>query len=163
MKASKTYPLFAAAVLAVGGGGWLLFSEFQRSVQAERVEAIDLGGSGILDGMTFASEIGPEGKPADVKDTLVFANGLFISTKCERDCNYPARPYFVRQVGDKMQFVSETRCPDKDAEIVWRGTVDEETIRGTFTWTVARWYWTIEKEFWFEGTLAEPGSPVANL
>ena len=163
MKAGKFYPLFIGTALAVLGGGWLLFSEFQRPVQAERVEAIDPSGSGILDGMTFASELGPDGKPADVMDTLVFANGLFVSAECERRCNYPAHPYFVRQNGDKIEFLSETRCPDKDAKIVWRGTVDEDTIQGTFTWTVARWYWTIEKEFWFKGTLAEPATPVADL
>jgi len=163
MKARKAYPLLAGAALAVLGGGWLPFSDFQRPVQAERVEAIDPGGFGILDGMTFASELGPEGKPSDVKDTLVFADGLFVSMECERRCNYPARPYFVRQNGDKIEFVSETRCPDKDARIVWHGTVEDDTISGTFTWTVARWYWTIEKEFWFEGTLAEPDTPVARL
>jgi hypothetical protein len=162
MKASKAYPLLAGVALAVLGGGWLLFAEFQHPVQAERVEAIDPGGSGILDGMRFASELGPEGKPSDVKDTLVFADGLFVSMECERRCNYPARPYFVRQNGDRVEFVSETRCPDKDAKIVWRGTVDEDSISGTFTWTIARWYWTIEKEFWFEGTRAEPATPVAN-
>jgi hypothetical protein len=163
MKAGKAYPLFVGAILAVLGSGWFLFSEFQRPVQAERVEAIDLRGSGILDGMTFASELGPRGEPADVEDSLVFADGMFVSTECELRCDYPARPYFVRQNGDRIEFVSETRCPHKDAKIVWRGTVDDKTIKGTATWTLSRWYWTIEKEFWFEGTLAKPETPVAHL
>jgi hypothetical protein len=163
MKVSTTYPLFFGAVLAVVGGSWLLFSEFQTPVQAERAEAVDLSGSGILDGMTFVSALGPAGKPSDVDDNLVFADGMFVSTECELRCDYPARPYFVRQNGDKIEFVSETRCPHKDAKIVWRGTVDDKTIKGTATWTLSRWYWTIEKEFWFEGTLAKPDTPVADL
>lgn len=162
MRTKLGYPVFIGAVLAVLGGWWLL-AELQRPVQAEKVKAAELSGSGILDGMTFASELGPSGKPADVKDTLVFANGMLVSAECERRCNYPARPYFVRRNGGAIEFVSETRCPDKDAKIVWRGTVDDETIKGTFTWTVVRWYWTIEKEFWFEGTLADPSTPVADL
>jgi hypothetical protein len=31
-----------------------------------------------------------------------------------------------------------------------------------FTWTVARWYWTIEKQFWFEGTLVDRAVTAAN-
>lgn len=97
-----------------------------------------------------------------MKDTLVFANGTFVSTECERRCKYPARPYFIRQVGDRIEFISETRCPDKDAKIVWRGTVDDGTIKGVFTWTTVRWYWTIEKEFSFEGTIVEGATPIAS-
>jgi hypothetical protein len=160
MRQSKT-------ILAIGGllvllaGGWFVFSLEAMPVQAENVDTADVGGSGVLDGMTFSAELGPFGRPADVKDTLVFANGTFVSTECERRCEYPARPYFIRQVGDRIEFISETRCPDKDAKIVWRGTVDDGTIKGVFTWTTVRWYWTIEKEFSFEGTLVEGATPVA--
>ena len=161
MRQSKT-------ILAIGGllvvltGGWLVVSPAATLVQAENLDTADVGGSGILDGMTFSAELGPVGKPTDVKDTLVFANGTFVSTECERRCEYPARPYFVRQVGDRIEFVSETRCPDKDAKIVWRGTVDDGTIKGVFTWTTVRWYWTIEKEFSFEGTIVEGATPIAS-
>jgi hypothetical protein len=161
MRQSKT-------ILAIGGllvvltGGWLVFSPAATLVQAENLDTADVGDSGTLDGMTFSAELGPVGKPADVKDTLVFANGTFVSTECERRCGYPARPYFVRQVGDGIEFISETRCPDKDAKIVWRGTVDDGTIKGVFTWTTVRWYWTIEKEFSFEGTLVEGAKPIAS-
>lgn len=109
--------------------------------------------SGVLDGMTFISDLGPEGKPRDVKDTLVFEDGHFVSKECEKRCNFPARPYFTRRVGSTIEFISETRCPDKDAKIVWRGTVDGETIKGGYHWTSKRWYWTIEREFRFEGNL----------
>lgn len=111
--------------------------------------------------MTFSGDVGPLGKPANVRDLLVFAKGTFVSKECERRCGYPAAPYFVRRVGDTTEFISETRCPDKDATIVWRGTVDDDTIKGVFTWTTSRWYWTIEKEFWFEGTLADGDMPLA--
>jgi hypothetical protein len=161
MRQSKT-------ILAIGGllvllaGGWFVFSPEAMPVKAENVDTADVGGSGMLDGMTFSAELGPLGKPADVNDRLVFANGTFVSTECERRCGYPARPYFIRQVGDRIEFISETRCPDKDAKIVWRGTVDDGTIKGVFTWTTVRWYWTIEKEFSFEGTLVEGATPIVS-
>lgn len=161
MMRQSQHTLAIGVLLTALAGGSLLFAPAAMSVRAETVETTVGGDSGILDGMTFSGELGPIGKPADVKDFLVFANGTFVSKECEKRCGYPARPYFVRRVGDRTEFISETRCPGKDATIVWRGTVDNGTIRGTFTWTVDRWYWTIEKEFWFEGTLADRNAPFA--
>lgn len=128
-----------------------------QNVVAEPVKAI-----GFLDGKTFRGELGPVGKPADVEDIFVFEDGTFLSKECERRCNYPASAYFVRRQDDGIAFVSETRCPTKDATIVWRGVVDGETVSGRLTWTVKRWYWTVEKEFWFSGTLEEPAKPIAS-
>lgn len=109
---------------------------------------------GPLDGMTFVGALGPDGKPKDIPDSFVFENGTFVSKECELRCKYPARPYFVRIDGSKTEFISETRCPYKDAKIVWRGTVEGNTIKGKSTWVVKRWYWTVESTFEFEGKLA---------
>jgi len=123
-------------------------------------DAAEKVNSGVLDGMTFSGELGPKGQPADVKDTFVFKDGKFISLECEKNCNYPARPYFIRKVGNTIEFISETRCRDKDAKIVWRGIVDGETIKGGFHWTSHRWYWTVEKDFQFEGKLIKGTTPI---
>ena len=98
---------------------------------------------------------------ADVNDALVFKDGPFVSTEGEKNGDYPARPYFVRHVGDKVEFNSETRSPYKDAKIVWWGTVDNGTIQGVFAWTISRWYRELEKDFWFSGTLAGQAAPIA--
>lgn len=152
----------AVPLLAVVGAGWVGLSTASDPEFATVAAASDVSGSGPLDGMTFAGALGPDGKPKDVADTFVFANGTFVSRECESRCNYPARPYFVRKNGDRTEFVSETRCPHKDARIVWRGTVEGDTIKGVSTWTVNRWYWTIEDRFEFEGKLSEPSTPVSN-
>ncbi len=112
-------------------------------------------GSGPLDGRVFLSMLGQEGKPGDIEDELIFEDGMFVSTECERRCNYPASPYFVRHRDNALEFFSESRCPHKDATIVWRGVVEDGVIKGESTWTLKRWYWTVEKKFWFEGELAE--------
>lgn len=112
-------------------------------------------GTGPLDGKTFSGLIGIGGKPKDIKDSFVFENGTFVSTECERNCKFPARPYFVRVNGDKTEFISETQCPYKDAKIVWRGTVEGNKIRGESTWVSKRWYWTVEKTLEFEGELVD--------
>ena len=118
--------------------------------------------AGPLDGMVFEGALGPDGEPKDVADSFVFVNGTFVSKECELRCQYPARPYFVRINGDKTEFISETRCPYKDARIVWRGTVEGDRFVGKSTWTVNRWYWTIENTFEFEGKLVSGSiSPTA--
>ncbi len=115
---------------------------------------------GVLDGMAFSGILGMD--DGDVRDSFVFAKGTFVSTECERRCGYVARPYYVRKDGDKTDFISESICLHKNSKIVWRGTVEGETIKGVATWTVERWYWTIEKEYSFEGTLVGSAGPVAS-
>lgn len=163
MKQAK-FVLAIGVLVAVVAAGGIVFFQAAKPVQATESETAVAEGSGVLDGMTFSSELGPIGKPANVKDFLIFENGMFVSKECERQCGYPPAAYFVRRVGAKIEFVSETHCSANDATIVWRGTVDDGngTISGMFTWTSARWYWTIEKEFWFEGTLADVDTPVAD-
>lgn len=141
---------------------WFPPSPTKIPVQDGQVEMADVSGSGILDGMTFSGAMGQIGEPGDMDDTFVFANGTFVSTECDKRCGYPARPYFVRHIGDKIEFTSESRCLYKDAKIVWRGTVYNGTIKGVSTWTVNRWYWTIEKKFSFEGTLINPADSVTS-
>jgi len=134
---------------------WPIFSWASDSNKDDPVDTSETVSSEILDGMTFIGELGPKGKPADVKDTFVFEDGNFVSKECEARCKFPARPYFIRHVGNTIEFISETRCPYKDAKIIWRGSVDGKKIKGVYHWRSERWYWTIEKEFWFEGILVE--------
>ena len=109
----------------------------------------------ILDGKTYSGEIGLPGEPASTKDLLTFRDGMFVSQECERRCGYTEGIYWVRSGEDGIEVMSETTCPESDATIVWRGIVKGDKIEGTFTWTSERWYWTIEKEFWFNGKLVE--------
>jgi len=161
MKKQVKYILGTGLLIGALTSVWFIFSLTSKPVLGEQVEIAAVTAAGILDGMTFSGELGPLDKPAYVKDTLVFKDGTFVSTECEKNCNYPARPYYTRQVGDKIEFISETRCPYKDAKIVWRGTVGNGNIEGTYTWTIARWYWTVNKDFRFSGTLAKQPPPIA--
>ncbi len=122
----------------------------------------ELAASGPLDGMSFSGALGPHGQPKDVADRFVFANGTFVSVECELRCKYPARPYSVNEAGGKTTFLSKTKCPYKDATIVWKGTVEGDTIQGIATWTIKRWYWTIERKFEFSGKLERSNPPLAS-
>ncbi|MDA7430465.1 hypothetical protein PGB28_18545 [Primorskyibacter aestuariivivens] len=107
-------------------------------------------GQGPLDGMIFTGMLGPDGQPKDVEDTFVFAAGNFLSKECELRCDYPAKPYAAERTDTGWQFESLTKCPYKDATIHWRGTIVDDTVTGIATWTMKRWYWTIERDFAFE-------------
>lgn len=156
------YALAFGLLIAGISVGWSVFSQASKPFQEDKIETVVRSGSGILDGMTFSGELGPVGGSADAKDNLIFTNGVFSSAECERRCGYPAGPYYVRQVGDRIEFVSESNCTYKDATISWRGTIENGLLKGGFTWISSRWYWTIEKEFWFEGKLVEKASPIAS-
>ncbi len=153
-----SFAVVSALLVAV----WSLWPDSLRQAHAEGLNAEKAADVGMLDGKTFKGGVGPRGKPADVEDTFVFADGTFVSVECELRCQYPARPYFVRETGGAIEFISETECPYKDAKIVWRGTVVGDSIEGVATWTMSRWYWTIEKEFSFSGILQNASSPVAS-
>ena len=155
------YIVAAAVCLLVLAGGGVLVSNPTAPTRAQLVDAAQARGSGILDGMTFSGQVSVNGKPLDVIDTWVFAKGAFESAECSNRCNYPRAPYFVRDMGDAIEFISESRCLDKDSQIVWRGTIKDGRAKGTMTWTMSRWYWTIEKQFVFEGTLTNRAASIA--
>ena len=155
------YPFLKRAFLGVMICLGMMFPLVSYAGQEGHIDTNDaIKGVGILDGLTFTSRNGQYGKPGDHSDTLIFKDGTFVSTDCEKNCNYPAQAYFTRHVGDKIEFISETRCLTQDAEIVWRGVVDGKNIEGTYSWRSSRWYWTIEKEFWFKGSLEESKNPA---
>lgn len=117
--------------------------------------------SSVLDGKTFAGQLGPMGKTAMANDVWKFREGTFLSEECQKTCGFSKSAYWVLFEQDAVRFVSEAHCPQKDATIVWKGVVKNGEIEGTFTWTKERWYWTIEKDFWFKGELVEPEMALA--
>ncbi|MCB1478920.1 MAG: hypothetical protein R3D43_07650 [Tepidamorphaceae bacterium] len=155
-----------AAILAIGCGVALM-AVYGPTLGTSRGEqpAIDgmksVGESGPLDGMKFVGELGPEGKPKDVTDVFVFAQGDFVSEECRARCNYPARPYLIRETDAGTEFLSNTKCPTKNAEITWHGTVKDGRIKGIATWTVRRWYWTMTNTFEFAGKLEKGSNNLA--
>ena len=156
MIVSRFLTVFVACALLVGFGGFAISQiSAPPSKDADRESLASFQGEGALDGKVFLSKMGPTGQPADVEDNLVFGKGLFVSSECQTRCDYPARPYFTRSKDGAVHFVSETKCPYKDAKILWRGVVRGDRVSGEATWTLKRWYWSIERTFWFEGELID--------
>jgi hypothetical protein len=109
---------------------------------------------GILDGKTFVVEQGEKGKSAKGTDTLMFRNGTFRSTGCDR-YGFGDGDYTTTVQGDTVRFVAETRS-DTKGRMHWEGTVQGDKIDVTYTWTDKRhWYKPHPKpsEHWARGTL----------
>lgn len=149
---SKNIAVLAVSLAVIGAGAASLTL---RDPLAEPDAWTMPADPGPLDGLTFVGMVGPDGEELDVADTFVFENGTFVSRECELRCDYPARPYTAAADGDAWTFESETRCPYKDATIVWRGKVEGDQLSGVATWTIHRWYWSLERDFAFEADLTD--------
>lgn len=119
-------------------------------------------GTGPLDGMVFEGKFGPKGGPADQQDTLHFGGGKFWSANCV-PCGFPPGEYWVRRTSEGLHFRGTLTSEDSGV-FTYEGVVRDEEIEVSINWRKERWYWTIDRDFWFRGRLAEGqavGSPAA--
>jgi hypothetical protein len=111
--------------------------------------------SHLLDGKTFAGLNGEKGGALDPDEAeeIVFENGRFISTTCNR-YNFSDAPYSASQLDDGIHFQAVTLSPTH-GKIEWWGIVHGDQAEITFTWTKERWYWDTHREYWFKGSLKQ--------
>ena len=103
-----------------------------------------------LDGMQFEGMTGEKGKGDHHADTITFRNGTFRSLDCENWGFGPAS-YTVEKKGDVVHFTSTLVSP-KRGRLEWKGKIIDGKATATFRWKHERWYWNIDREYWFEGT-----------
>jgi len=85
----------------------------------------------VLEGLTFEGIVLECGKTAGDADTLIFRNGRFRSTACDR-YEYGDGPYNVTLSGDAVSFTAETESP-KYGQLRWHGVVRGRRLDGTLT------------------------------
>ncbi len=103
-----------------------------------------------LDGLQFQGETGEQGKGEHHEDTIAFKGGLFRSLDCETWGFGPA-PYRVEKVGESYRFSATLVSPDR-GRLEWQGTVTGDSANASFRWLHERWYWNIDRRYWFKGT-----------
>jgi hypothetical protein len=74
-----------------------------------------------LDGRSFQGVFLERGKTSGDADTLVFKNGRFRSTACDK-YDYGDATYKTVTVGDTVRFEAETTSP-KYGKLAWSGAV----------------------------------------
>lgn len=103
-----------------------------------------------LDGMKFVGETGEQGKKSNNPDTITFEAGKFRSTSCEGHGFGPA-PYTVEKQGDTYMF-SATLTSSDTGTLDWTGTIIGGKLEASFRWKHKRWFWNIERDYWYKGT-----------
>ena len=74
-----------------------------------------------LDGRSFQGVFIERGKTSGDADTIIFSNGRFRSTACER-YGYSDAVYKTASAGDTTRFEAETQSP-KYGKLLWSGEV----------------------------------------
>ena len=105
----------------------------------------------LLDGKTFVAKSGEKGNQASKTDTFVFRDGRFLSETCT-PFGFKDAPYQAIVDGAAVRFHAVTHSPTHGT-MVWDGTVNDNAIDATSTWTRERWYWKIKKEYWYRGQM----------
>lgn len=103
-----------------------------------------------LDGVTFRGQAGEQGKGDHHEEEIRFEGGLFRSPRCEKWGFQPAR-YTVKKEGDFYHFAVTLPSSDRGT-LEWKGTITGNAATATFRWLHKRWYWNIDREYWFKGT-----------
>lgn len=114
---------------------------------------------GPLDGMHFVGDFGPEGEPADLTDVLYFAEGQFWSENCV-PCGFSPGVYWVRFSEDGIHFRGELESAER-GRFLYSGVVRDGRLTAHINWRKDRWYWSIDRNFWFKGALAETVAAVS--
>ncbi len=104
--------------------------------------------SKALDGMQFIGQTGEQGKGEDHADTISFEGGKFQSRHCVR---FVPGPYSVEKHGDIYKFSSTMVSTDRGA-LEWKGTITGNKVIATYRWKHNRWFWSIERDYWYKGT-----------
>jgi len=102
-----------------------------------------------LDGSRFQGQTGEQGKGNHHEDTITFEDGRFRSLDCENWGFGPA-PYSAWTEGDAYRFAATLHSDDRGT-LDWTGTIRDDTAEATFRWIHERWYWSIDRSYWFKG------------
>ncbi len=112
---------------------------------------------GDLDGMMFVGTFEPVDGSGGRQDTLSFGSGHFWSANCV-PCGFTPAAYWVRKVGNMMHFRGEMVSADSGT-FDYAGIVEGHRLVANIAWRKDRWYWSMRRQFRFEGRLAD--APVA--
>jgi hypothetical protein len=111
--------------------------------------------SHLLDGRTYLVKSGEEGKEASHHDDyLIFRDGMFVSSDCAELLDFRESAYSATTQGDGIRFRAQSTSPTHGT-MIWDGTVRGDVMDATARWIDERWYWTIDRMYWFRGQLLE--------
>ena len=106
-----------------------------------------------LDGRAFVADAGIAGKPAEENNEVItFKQGRFHSSACDK-YGFTTGEYRAMPASGGVAFETETMSPS-DGRIVWKGTIRDDEIEGTFVHHPKGWLFNPDPapvEHWFKG------------
>jgi len=109
--------------------------------------------SHLLDGKTFSLLHRKKEEETGPPEYLVFKGGMFVSSGC-LDWDFLPSAYSTTIEGGVIRFLAEI-VSTKQGTMVWKGTLRDDVMEATARWTHKRWYWSIERDYWYRGGLIE--------
>ena len=101
--------------------------------------------AGVLDGSTYSTMLDGE------NDVLTFNDGTFHSSSCD-EWGFGKGEYTTEAKEDSISFEATTTS-EKDGTMVWTGTIQGDTINGSYYWSKKGFFGTKNKTKTFEGSL----------
>ena len=148
-KSSVAFIALALILVAL----WPIRAEVSEQT-ARSVEA-----SHALDGQSFKGMFGPPDGSSDRADELHFRDGRFWSKNCV-PCGFLPGPYRAWVTAEGTRFEGVLQSPER-GRFLYQGLVKDGKVYARLNWRKERWYWTIDKDFRFEGVRAERSATVS--
>jgi hypothetical protein len=79
---------------------------------------------------------------------------MFVSSDCGELLDFRESTYSATTEGDDIRFRAESTSPTHGT-MIWDGTVRGDVMDATARWIDKRWYWTIDRMYWFKGQLLD--------
>lgn len=111
--------------------------------------------TGRFDGMVFAGRLRSIDGSVDLPDTLQFADGHFWSGGCV-ECSFLPGAYLARDLVGGLEFDGLLKSGAR-GQFTYRGRLEGNGLRAEISWKRQRWYWTMERDYVFEGKLVSDG------
>ena len=109
--------------------------------------------SGDLDGLDFLGMLKSTDGSISLDDTMHFRDGHFWSTGCTK-CSFMPGAYWTRRRGEAIEFRGALESPER-GRFDYNGTIEAGKIEATIHWRKERWYWTIDRDYVFQGRISD--------
>jgi hypothetical protein len=113
--------------------------------------------SGTLDGNDFAGVLKSADGSIVLDDTLHFRGGYFWSAGCVR-CGFLPGEYWTRRTPDAFEFRGVLGSSERGL-FTYEGRIENGVVHAEINWKRVRWYWTVERQYVFDGELSGSENP----
>jgi hypothetical protein len=99
--------------------------------------------------LVFNGSTGTVGMDAHHNDELIFADGTFHSRECQK-IGFEKSTFNIARDGNEIQF-SAVNVSSRYGTLTWQGVIRDGVINARYQWKKERIFWTIQREYWFNG------------